>query len=147
VLVAQRNAVDQLRSERARHAREGLWALEWANRTQFQQFVEAPRTPREMWPLVIGLRHRLTGEQWAAVEDLFDAKSEGSRGRPRRHRRSALDMVIAILRHGGWQGLPRQNLASASARSHFRDWCRSGVLREALNRLEAHLCRSQRPDS
>ena len=143
---ALRNAIDQLRSERARHAREGLWAVEWARSSDSPETAKVPKTARDMWPLLISLRRDLTNRQWAIVESLFPPQPERARGRPQRPVRPILDVLIWMLRLGGWQNLPSQHRSSRSSRRYFRKWCRSGMLREALDRLEADLGRVRRSD-
>jgi len=141
---AFRNVVDQLRSERARHTRESVWALERARSSDAPTNREGPQTPRDMWPLLMGSCHDLTNRQWAMVESLFQPRPEGGRGRPPRPDRPILDVLIGMLRHGGWQNLPNQDWSSSSSRRYFRKWCRAGSLREALDRLEADLSRIRR---
>ncbi len=136
---AWRNAIDLLRSERARHARELLWAQECAGVSVVPEAAKAPQTLRAMWPLLIGSRTDLTDYQWALVEPLFPPRLDRRRGRPARAVRPILNVLISMLRIGGWQNLPRQHRSSRSARRYFLRWCGSGILKEALDRLEADL--------
>lgn len=141
---ALRNAIDQFRSERARHRREALWALEQTRSRDLPDTAKVARTPEEMWPLLIGSRSDLTDQQWSMVEFLFHPKPASGRGRPPKSVRPILNLLIQMLRFGGWQKLPRYSPSSASSRRLFGKWCRSGILRKALDRLEADLRRSRR---
>ncbi len=136
---AWRNVIDLLRSDRARHAREALWAQECAGSVDVLEAPKVPQTPRAMWPLLISSRTDLTDYQWALVETLFPPRLDGARGRPARRVRPILNVLLSMLRIGGWQNLPRQHRSSRSARRYFLVWCRLGILKETLDRLEADL--------
>ena len=142
---ALRNAIDQLRSERARHAREALWAVEWARSHDAGETGNVPQTLRDAWPTLLGTRGALTDHQWALVEPLFSVRLRRRQGRPPRPVRQVLDAVIRMLRLGGWHALPRGH--RSSCRRYFHSWCESGLLRDTLDRLEADLCRVKRSHS
>jgi transposase len=139
---AFRNAIDQLRSERARHAREALWAVERTRSGHPPETAEVPQTPRDVWPLLTGSRRDLSDHQWEMVQSLFASRPAGSRGRPPRPIRPVLNALISMLRLGGWQNLPSRQRSLESTRRCFRRWCKSGMLKEALDRLEADLRRA-----
>jgi hypothetical protein len=142
--VAPRDVMDRLRAESARDAREAAWAEEWARLADVPEIGRGSRTARDLWPLLLGSQRRLTGDQWVLVESQFSLRPRGGRGRHPAPIRPILDAVIEWLRRGGrLQDLPSYPPDRTCSR-YFRDWCRSGVLKDALDRLEAELLRVPR---
>jgi transposase len=145
---ARRNLIDWGRAEHARRLREAAWAGERA-RVAENPTVAGPShtTPADIWPHLLRQPGPLTDHQWAVVGSLLPRvrSPQRSRGRPTGPLRPIFDGVIAMLRGGRrWQDLPRRYPRYRTCHRHFRDWCRSGALRNALDRLEADLGRTPR---
>lgn len=141
---ARRNVIDRFRAEGARCAREAAWAEEWARLAGAPEIPESPQTPHDAWPLLLGSQGPLTDQQWVLVEVLFRPRPRSKRGKPPAPIRPILDGLIELLRPGArWQDLTG-HLSYRTCHRRFLDWCRSGVLKDALDRLEADLQRVPR---
>ena len=140
---AERNLIDMLRVEAARRARDAEWAEEWTRHAYGLPSPGGRDSLRVRWPRLMAWRGDLTDHQWARAEPLFLTRAE-SRGRPPKAVRPMLDGVLWVLRRKGrWRRLPRRYPLYQTCHRHFRDWCESGVLKRALDRLEADLQRAK----
>ncbi len=82
------------------------------------------------------LRHGLTDEQWALIEDLFP--SPAWTGRPRRERRTIIDGILWILRTGSpWRDLPVAFGPWQTVWRLFDQWNADGTLDAILDHLRA----------
>lgn len=145
-LASRRNVIDQLRSESARKKRETAWSQEIV-RLSAADKTTCGAASADPWPRLLKSRGPITNEQWRLVEPVFPAPRRRSRGTPAAPIRTVLDALIERLRQADrrWQDLQCGNRSYRTYHRHFVDWCRSGVLREALDQLEADLRRRSRP--
>jgi transposase len=82
------------------------------------------------------LRHQLTDEEWALIEDLFPPPA--ATGRPPRDRRQVLDGILWILRTGApWRDLPHEFGPWATVWDLFDKWNADGTLDKVLDRLRS----------
>ena len=82
------------------------------------------------------LRHRLTDEQWARIEDIFPAPART--GRPPRDRRLIVDAILWILRTGApWRDMPEEFGPWGTVWDLFDKWNADGTLDQILSRLQA----------
>lgn len=83
---------------------------------------------------------KLTDEQWAVLEPLFQEERTGA-GRPQVHsNRAVLDGVLWVLRTGAaWSDLPERFPSSSTCYRRFSKWVKDGRLRKILESLARHL--------
>lgn len=82
------------------------------------------------------LRHRLTDQEWEAIQDVFPPPART--GRPPRDRRQIIDAIFWVLRTGSpWRDLPDEFGPWATAWDLFDKWNADGTLDAILSRLRA----------
>lgn len=141
-LGAERNLIDVLRVERAQHVRNIKWAEEWVRRAHSSAGPGSPDLIRAVWPRLMSSRRDLTDHQWTLVQPLFLRSATGRRGRRPKPIRPILDGILWVLRAvKNWRSLPARYPRYQTCHEHFQKWCELGVLKDALDRLEADLSR------
>ena len=82
------------------------------------------------------LRHRLTDQEWASIEDIFPPPARP--GRPPRNRRQVVDAVLGVLRTGvPGRDRPQEFGPWATAWDLFDRWNADGTLASILSRLRS----------
>jgi transposase len=91
------------------------------------------------------VRHGLSDEEWALVEDCFPpVKPEG---RPPMPRRQAFEAICWIVRTGaGWRDLPEELGPWETVYGHFNKWSSDGTLAKAFQRLKDRFSEDERFD-
>jgi transposase len=82
------------------------------------------------------VRHRLSDDQWACIEDLFPQRAKT--GRPPNQARDMMDGILWILRAGSpWRDLPEELGKWSTVWDYFDRWNADGTLAAVLQRLIA----------
>jgi transposase len=81
-------------------------------------------------------RHRLTHQEWTALQDVFPPPART--GRPPRDRREVVDAILWVLRTGApWRDLPEEFGPWGTAWDLFDKWNGDGTLDTILSRLRS----------
>lgn len=71
--------------------------------------------------------------QWSAIENFFEEKAEGTRGRPRKPARDVLNGILWVCRTGApLADMPRRYPPYQTSHRYFQDWNKSGVWDQIL---------------